>query len=191
MASELKHVDPGYTGSTLYAVLLDSSGQAYNGSTFEALTALNWATYDIALTEQASLGVFLGDMPAVAAGLYTVLIYDRAGGTPATTDEHIGTGSMDWSGTAERTLLTTAQVNAEVVDALNVDTFAEPGQGEPPATASLATKIGYLFKAWRNKSTQTATQYSLYNDAGDTIDQKAATSDDGTTFTRNKVGAGP
>ena len=42
---------------------------------------------------------------------------------------------------------TPAQVNTEVVDALNVDTYAEPGQGAPGATVSLAAKINYLYKA--------------------------------------------
>ena len=64
-------------------------------------------------------------------------------------------------------------VNAEVVDALNTDTYAEPGQGAPAATASIAAKIGYLYKAWRNKTEQTSSQYSLYDDAGTTVDQKA------------------
>ena len=48
-----------------------------------------------------------------------------------------------------------AEVNAEVVDALATDTYAEPGQGAPAATATLAAKINYLYKAWRNKKTQT------------------------------------
>jgi hypothetical protein len=38
--------------------------------------------------------------------------------------------------------LSAAQVNAEVVDALNVDTYAEPGQEAPPATTTLVRKIG-------------------------------------------------
>jgi len=87
--------------------------------------------------------------------------------------------------------LSAAEVNAEVVDALSVDTYAEPGQEAPAATASLATKIGYLFKAWRNKATQTASQLSLYNDAGDTVDQKATISDNGTTLTKGEIGTGP
>lgn len=86
---------------------------------------------------------------------------------------------------------TPAEVNAEVVDGLNVDAYAEPGQAAPPATSSLATKISYLFKAWRNKTTQTAAQYSLYNDAGGTVDQKASVSDAAGTFTRDEVGSGP
>jgi len=87
-------------------------------------------------------------------------------------------------------LLTAAAVNTEVVDALNVDTYAEPGQGAPAATTSLVAKIGYLFKAWRNKSTQTATEQKLYADNESTVDQKATCSDDATTFVRAEVGTG-
>jgi len=86
--------------------------------------------------------------------------------------------------------LSAAEVNAEVVDALNTDTYAEPGQGSPGATISIAAKIGYLYKAWRNRTTQTATEYALYADNGTTKDHEAAVSDDGTTFERGKVTTG-
>ena len=89
------------------------------------------------------------------------------------------------------TLATPAQVNAEVVDALNVDTYAEPGQGTPAATASLATKINYLYKNWRNKKTQTSSQWSLLNDDATTVDQKAAVADDGTTASKGEIATGP
>lgn len=84
-----------------------------------------------------------------------------------------------------------ADVNAEVVDALATDTYAEPGQGTPAATASLSAKIGYLYKAWRNKKTQTATTFDLFNDAGSVVDQKSTVSDDGTTATRGLISSGP
>lgn len=84
-----------------------------------------------------------------------------------------------------------AQVNAEVVDALNTDTYAEPGQATPGATVSLAAKINYLYKAWRNRHTATATQYTLYNDDGTTVAQKAVLSDDATTFDRGEIETGP
>jgi hypothetical protein len=87
--------------------------------------------------------------------------------------------------------LSAAQVNAEVVDALATDTYAEPGQGAPSATTTLAAKINYLYKAWRNKTTQTGSQYSLYADDASTIDQKSAVTDDGTTMTRGEVATGP
>lgn len=84
-----------------------------------------------------------------------------------------------------------AQVNAEVVDALATDTYAEPGQGSPGATISIAQKINYLYKAWRNQSRQTATEYRLMNDAGTVVDHKAAVSDDGTTAIKGKTVTGP
>jgi len=87
--------------------------------------------------------------------------------------------------------LSAAQVNAEMVDALNGDIYAEPGQGAPSATATLAAKIGYLYKAFRNKITQTSTVLSIYDDAGATVDHKATVGDDGVTYTRGKIGSGP
>jgi hypothetical protein len=84
-----------------------------------------------------------------------------------------------------------ASVNSEVVDTLATDTYAEPGQGTPAATASLSTKIGYLMKAWRNKKTQTAAQFSLLNDDAVTVDQKAVVSDDGTTTAVGEIATGP
>lgn len=86
---------------------------------------------------------------------------------------------------------TPAQVKTQVVDALNVDTYAEPAQGAPAATTTLANKISFIYKAWRNKVTQTATTYSLMNDDALTVDHKSTVSDDGTTFTRGEVASGP
>ena len=89
---------------------------------------------------------------------------------------------------SSRSTLTAAAVNTEVVDALNTDTYAEPGSGAPGATISLAQKIGYLYKAFRNKVTQTSTEYTLFADDESTAHQKATVNDDGTTFTRGEVG---
>jgi len=83
-----------------------------------------------------------------------------------------------------------AYVNAQVKDVLETDTHAEPGQGVPPATASLAAKIGYVYKAWRNKSTQAEEKYRLFADDGETVDHEAEAADDGTTFTRGEMGSG-
>lgn len=86
--------------------------------------------------------------------------------------------------------LSASDVNAEMVDVLSVDTYAEPGQGTPPATASVAAKIGYLYKSFRNKKSNNGTEERLYNDAGDTVDQKATVSDDGTTATKGAYVSG-
>jgi hypothetical protein len=78
-----------------------------------------------------------------------------------------------------------AEVNAEVVDALSVDTYAEPSS-VPAATSSLASKIAYLFTAKRNKVTQTATTTLLRNDADSGTIATTTVSDDGTTFTKGE-----
>ncbi len=75
--------------------------------------------------------------------------------------------------------------------ALLDDARSEPGQGSPPVNPDAMTKLDYLYKAWRNKKTQTATTFSLFDDAGTTVDHKATVSDDGTTATIGEVATGP
>ena len=84
-----------------------------------------------------------------------------------------------------------ADVNAEVVDTLGTDTVAQPGQGTPPATTNMRTQLAYIYKAWRNRTTQTTTQFSLYNDDATTVDQKATVSDSSGTFDRGEYATGP
>ena len=81
--------------------------------------------------------------------------------------------------------LSAAQVNAEVVDALATDTYAEPA-GVPAATASLKDKVGWLFTLARNKVTQTEDTTTLRNDADGADIATSAVSDDATTFTRGE-----
>lgn len=90
------------TGATLYAVLLDASGQPWNGSAFDATpTAGEWASYDIAMTEDSAMGYYVGTFPAgQAAGLYSYRVHKQIGGSPATTDPVVWTGEGDWDGTA-------------------------------------------------------------------------------------------
>lgn len=78
-----------------------------------------------------------------------------------------------------------ADVNAEVVDALATDTYAEPSS-VPAATASLATKVGFVAALARNKVTQTSTTQTLRNDADSGNIGTSTHSDDGTTHTRGE-----
>jgi hypothetical protein len=82
-------------------------------------------------------------------------------------------------------LATPAQVNAEVLDVLSVDTFAELA-APPAASSSLKDKITWLFMYARNKVTQTAIARTLYRDDTTTIAGTSATSDNGTTFTKGE-----
>lgn len=75
--------------------------------------------------------------------------------------------------------------------ALLDDARTEPGQGAPPVNPDLATKIDYLYKAWRNKKDNGGGVLKLYADDGTTVDQKCTITDDGTTFTAGEMATGP
>lgn len=81
--------------------------------------------------------------------------------------------------------LSTADVNAQMLDVLVTDTFAEPSS-VPLATASLKDKIGWLAALARNKVTQTASATALRNDADSANIATASNTDDLTTFTRSE-----
>jgi hypothetical protein len=134
----------------------------------------------------STLACVLSAAETTGAQRLVVLFHDVAGSQWCDLSVHIRCSSQN-----PDDLATPAQVNAQVVDALATDTYAEPGQGTPSATTSLAAKIGYLFKAWRNKSTQNTSQYSLYNDDAATVDHKATVSDLGGTTTIGEVTSGP
>jgi len=82
-------------------------------------------------------------------------------------------------------------VKTQITDALNVDTYAEQGQGTPPATATFRAMLQWVYMAWRNKSTQTSSQYSLYADDTTTLIAKSSAADDGTTLTIGEKATGP
>ena len=153
----------------------DGTGYAGTGNTIPTVTTLtnlpaipsNWLT---AAGTDADFGTEIGT--AVWATATRVL----TAGTNIVLAKGVGvTGFTD---------LSTAQVNAEVVDALATDTYAEP-TGAPAATDDLATKIGFIYEALRNKITITSTTKSFFDDAG--VSQWSKTlADNGTTFTESE-----
>lgn len=81
------------------------------------------------------------------------------------------------------TRATPAQVNAEVVDALATDTYAELS-AVPVASSTLANKLNWLFLLARNKLTQTSTTQTAYADNGSTSVATSTVADDGVTASR-------
>jgi len=123
-----------------------------------------------------TLGQAIGDPVANTKTLYAALITDAAGAS-VTADV--------------ATKATPSQVNTEVVDVINTDTSGEPAQGAPAASASLRTKIDWLYKTLRNKKEETATEWRLYNDAGTVVDSKATVSDASGVATKEEIVSGP
>jgi len=83
-------------------------------------------------------------------------------------------------------LATPADINAQMLDVLSVDTFAELSS-PPAATSSLKDKLTWMFMWFRNKSTETATERKLFADDTTTVISTEAVSDNGTTFTKNEA----
>ena len=101
MAKELQATST--TATVLYAQVINSVGLIWNTAgtpAFEAYATANIADYDIAMTEQGTAsGIFMGTMPAVVAGTYTIIVRTRAGGGPAETDTVVRIVNLGWSGT--------------------------------------------------------------------------------------------
>ena len=164
---------------TGYALTTADWNVGKTGYSLTATTGLGAQTANITGNLSGSVGSVTGAVGSVTGAVGSVT---GAVGSVA--------GNVDGS-VASNVELGPAEVNAEVVDVLFTDTDAEPAQGLPAATTTLADKIGFLYKAWRNKSTQTATTYSLFNDDAATVDHKATVSDDATTATKGEVATGP
>lgn len=135
---------------------------------------------DAAMTSRSSHSA--ADVWAVGTRALT----DKAGFSLAADQSAVTVGTVNALGTQAK-----ADVNAEVVDALNVDTYAEIGQETPAATQTIRKMLGFLYKAWRNRSNQTSTLYQLFNDDATTVGQKATVSDDATTFEKGEIATGP
>lgn len=99
MSREIRGVSPS---GTLYARLANPAGLWWNGSSFEAYSAGNYSNYDISMTEQGNSGVYVADFPTaiVTGGSYEYFVHRQSGGSPAEGDLIIGTGKVDWTGTA-------------------------------------------------------------------------------------------
>jgi hypothetical protein len=107
------------TGNTLYIHLFNSIGQIYDtvSTAFDLPISADWADYDISMTERTTATqIYRGDMPVVAAGVYSFTIRKQAGGSPAVSDIAVGAGRIDWNGTAE-SVLGAIELAAGAIDA--------------------------------------------------------------------------
>lgn len=129
------------TGRTLYAVILNTSAQFWNGSAFETYNASNWATYDVALTELGVSGIYTATFPAsISAGKYEVITFDQAGGSPAVGDEIVGTATFEYDGTDE------TNGDRQTMIEFRLDEIASATAGGTPPT------VGSLFDLVMNKN---------------------------------------
>ena len=179
------------TGSTLYAILLNSVGQVWNGSAFEAVNGANWATYDIALTESVA-GLYTADMPAAVAGVYSYIVYEQAGASPANTDEWTGNGYLEWDGTSVLPM-STIDTNVDTIDGIVDNILTDTGTTLPNAISAIDTDsvldvqidgtitlrkvINRMAGALAGKLSGGGTTTLTFRDLSDTLDRIIATVD--------------
>jgi len=171
-------------GATLYAVLLDNNGQAWNGTAFEALNPANWTTYNIAMTEGAG-GLYTGIVPALSADNYTYICYNQAGVNPAIMDDKVSFGAFSWDGTDEALLsnpVTVGTNNDKTGYKLASDGLDSVSIVAPTGVASNFREM--VVATWRRfykKATMTATDLKTYADDGATVVTSQPITDDNVT----------
>ena len=195
------NVTGGDTNITTYFVMrLTSNGQAATG-----LTITN---FDLQYTRTGAPPTAKVDATALAA---TNSSHSDNKAIQIDATDQPGLYRVDWPdaacAAAARQVILTVKVATCFTEhlAVNIDTPVDatklgnisttavtlPAQGAPSATAPLATALAWLYKTFRNKKTQTATQWNLYNDDSTTIDSKATVSSDGTTTAKAEIASGP
>jgi hypothetical protein len=138
MAGELYATYQG-AGATLYALIRKKSdGTVWNGSAFVSFSAGDIATYDVPLTDQGG-DYYSADFPSgIAQGVVCgVVIYEQAGGTPATTDEPL----HSYTHTSGNASAAGAPTGDDLTTTARYKTFAGI------SSSSYDTKIGYLITA--------------------------------------------
>jgi hypothetical protein len=173
------------TGLRAVGGVVDISGDIVGNISGNVLGSVASVAAD-GITDSSIAASALAELRTYLLGLDVALSMDASGRVRIVD----GTGAGEIDTTAGGVLVSAlaaqakADVNAEVLDVLNTDTFAEPGQGAPGATISLAAKIGYLYTSWRNKKDNNGTETKLYDDVGTTVLMKQATTVAGGTVTK-------
>lgn len=176
------------------AITTNYSTVTYNSGTVVSNASGGNVTYNLGtVTTNASGGLVLHNYGTIGtdngeSDVPRVTLVD----TTTTNTDMVGTNNAATSGalSTHDGKLDTVDGVVDAILALLDDARTEPGQGAPPVNPDLATKIDYLYKAWRNKKTQTSTEAKLYADDGSTVDQKATVSDNTTTATYGEQGTG-
>lgn len=156
-------------------------------------------TYEIlAIRKDGNVATILADTNDIQTRIPAALVSGRIDASVGAMAANVMTAAAAASdlttelqnGLATAAALATVDGIVDSILALLDDARTEPGQGAPPVNPDMATKIDYLYKAWRNKKEQTATLLTIYADNGTTADHKSTVSDDGTTFTAGEMATG-
>ncbi len=182
--------DPG-TNKVQGVILVDTVTTVTGGATAASISALNNLSAAQVNTEvDTALNTAIPGSPTTNSINQRVLAVDdltqaSGGGDLAAILGDTNELQSDWANGGRLDLI------LDAILAMLDDPRAEPGQGALSVNPDSMTKIDYIYKFLRNKTTQTSSTLSVFNDAGSTVDHKATVSDDGTTATVGEVVTGP
>lgn len=145
------------------------------------------------------------DVPGLIAGLNDLTQAEVTGGAYAlNTDVNGSIRIVDGTGTGEINTSSGAivqvdqlgtqaksDINAEVVDVMNVDLITLPGQVTPPSNPTRTQMQAHLYKSWLFKVDQSSTLQRLYASDGSTIDQQRTVGEAGSIVTLGPITTGP
>lgn len=142
MANEICVLNVGASRDGYFQIWKDDL-TVYNGAAFESYNASDWATqYAQGQTATIAAGHYKGNFPALGAGYYRVNIFACAnGGTPASTDELIGTDQFYWDGSQRIDRLAGVAVASIAANAITADAIAANAIDADALKADVATEI--------------------------------------------------
>lgn len=170
------------TDNAVYALVrLPSTGKVWD------VTNSNWATwvdgnigdYDIPLVDQGG-DYYAANFPTgiTSVGVYAISIRDRSGGSPAADDTTVGSGQIEWDGSAERTLAG-VQLGDDGLD--NIPITAPTG-----VASDFREMIVQTWRRFFKKTVLTTTELRTYADNDTTV---LTTQSVGETTTSQMMGA--
>lgn len=141
MASEIQCTHTA-TGKNLYALIRNSTGGVWNGSSFVSYATANLSTYATSLIEQGTASRYYAATfsASIATGVYNVAVYERQGASPAEGDPLVAAGQVEWNGSTVVALDTRAPSSTALSNVTWTDTKA--GYLDATVSSRLAT-AGY------------------------------------------------
>lgn len=160
--------------------------QAYDwaGAAFETIETLIHATAEqehnpILLSRHAST---TANGPASAEGIVDIRFVQAAQDNGSGSTMNVDHLTVQYVNPT----LTAAEVNAEMLDVLDVDTFAELS-ADPGAAPTITGMLKLLYMALRNKVVTTANEQTIHQDDGTELLESDLTDIANTSFTKDKM----
>lgn len=175
MATQIQYRHTNTTDTLYMVIVRDTDGAHMNtsdGTADTSPTSGEWGNYDISMTEDSDSRLYQATFTStISAGVYSVLIFKRAGGSVVVGDSMVAAPlGVFWDGSNIIQGATTVMTELSSI---------------PAKDANLHQQIQLIFMWIRNKLTSTSNVQTIFNDAGTAIGTNTI-SDTAGKFTKEK-----